>query len=434
MVDALRLVREMVGGWFTPAKVRRRWSKVKCEDIDLLDRDVFADRVPHDWFAWLRENAPVYRHPEPNGPGFWVITRHADVVTVNRDFSRNSSQLQRGGVVGLEEVSAERRAEQQSPSGTLLGVSDPPEHTRYRKLVNLGFTKRTISALEDGTRVRAAAIVDRALSIGDVDIVEDVAADLPLEVIAQILGAPADDRHLILDWSNRIVGTDDPDYQTDEKAAREARKGLYQYATRLAAARRAEPRDDIATALLTAEIDGDVLSPMDYNLFFMQIAVAGNETTRNAIAHALHAFIQFPDQWSALKDDPGLAATAAEEILRWSSPVMYFRRNVTEDYDLGGELIRSGDKVSIWYTSANRDETVFDDPNRFDITRKPNPHISFGGGGPHFCLGANLARMEIRVFLEEFTQRVGKIESLGAPVRLRSNWTNGLKSLPVRLV
>jgi cholest-4-en-3-one 26-monooxygenase len=402
-------------------------------EIDLLDRDVFARGVPHDWFTWLRANAPVYRHPEPDGPGFWVITRHADVVSVNRDFARNSSLLQRGGVVGLEELSPEARERQQAPSGTLLGVSDPPEHTRYRKLVNMAFTRRIISALEDRTRKRAAAIVERALVTGTVDFVEDVAAELPLEVIAEILGAPADDRRKIFDWSNRVVGSDDPEFAVSEDSAREARIEMYKYAAALAADRRRHPQDDIATILLNAEVDGDRLSAMDYNLFFLQIAVAGNETTRNAIAHGLHAFLENPDQYAALVDDPGLGRTAAEEILRWASPVMYFRRNVVEDYEIGGTEIRAGDKVSIWYSSANRDETVFEDPFRFDITRHPNPHIAFGGGGPHFCLGASLARMEIQVFFEEFVQRVGRVESLGPAIRLRSNWTNGLKHLPVTL-
>jgi cholest-4-en-3-one 26-monooxygenase len=406
---------------------------MKLDDINLLDRDVFAERVPHDWFTWLRANAPIYRHPEPDGPGFWVITRHSDVVAVNRDFARNSSQLQRGGVVGLEEATPAERAEQLAPSGTLLGVSDPPEHTRYRKLVNTAFTKKMINAIEEHTRKRAVEIVERALGAETMDFVHDVAAELPLEVIAEILGAPAADRHKIFDWSNRVVGSDDPEYAVSDDSARRARIEMYQYATALAEDRKHRPQDDIATKLLTAEVDGDRLSAMDYNLFFLQIAVAGNETTRNAIAHGLHALLQHPEQYTALRDEPGLGVSAAEEILRWSSPVMYFRRNVLEDYELGGQRIRTGDKVSIWYTSANRDESVFSDPFRFDIRRTPNPHISFGGGGPHFCLGASLARMEIRVFFEEFAQRVRSVEAVGPPVRLRSNWTNGLKHLPVRL-
>jgi cholest-4-en-3-one 26-monooxygenase len=269
---------------------------------------------------------------------------------------------------------------------------------------------------------------------GDCDFVVDVAAELPLEVIAELLGVPREDRHKLFQWSNRMVGSDDPEYQVAEDAVTEAQIEMFMYAQALAAERRAQPRADIVTTLLEAEIEGDQLTEMDFNLFFMLLSVAGNETTRNAIAHGMNAFLEHPDQWELLVSDPGRhIAGAVEEILRWASPVMYFRRNATRDITLGGQSIKAGDKISLWYISANRDESVFDEPFRFDITRDPNPHIAFGGGGPHFCLGAQLARLEIRLLFEELARRVPRLEALGAPDRLRSNFIGGIKHLPVRL-
>jgi cholest-4-en-3-one 26-monooxygenase len=261
-----------------------------------------------------------------------------------------------------------------------------------------------------------------------------VAAELPLEVIAELLGVPREDRHKLFDWSNRMVGSEDPEYQVSEEHVTQAQIEMFMYAQELATQRRAEPRDDIVSTLLAAEIDGDELTDMDFNLFFMLLSVAGNETTRNAIAHGMNAFLEHPDQWDLLVADPDARiAGAVEEILRWASPVLFFRRNATRDVVLGGETIRKGDKISLWYVSANRDEAIFDEPFRFDITRDPNPHIAFGGGGPHFCLGAQLARLEIRVLFEELARRTPKLEALGAPERLRSNFIGGIKHLPVRL-
>jgi cholest-4-en-3-one 26-monooxygenase len=405
---------------------------VKIEDIDLLDRDRFTQGIPHEWFTWLRANEPVHRHPEPGGPGFWVITRYEDVVACNRDAQSFSSDQSRGGVVGLEGPS-------EAPPGTeaagnMMLFMDPPDHTRYRKLVNRGFTPRMIGALERHVRELTARIVDAALAKGDCDFVVDVAAELPLEVIAELIGVPREDRHKIFDWSNRLVGSEDPEYAVSADRLLEAQMEMFMYAQQLADQRRAEPREDIVTTLLDAEIDGDRLTELDFNMFFMLLSVAGNETTRNAIAHGMNAFLEHPDQYELLASDPEAhLAGATEEVLRWSSPVMYFRRNVTRDVEVRGRHLRAGDKISLWYSSANRDESVFDDPFSFDITRQPNPHIAFGGGGPHFCLGAQLARLEIRVLFEELVTRVPRVEALGAPDRLRSNFIGGIKHLPVRL-
>jgi len=405
---------------------------VDADDIDLLDRDRFTEGIPHGWFTWLRAHAPVFHHDEPGGPGFWVVSRYADVVTANRDARSFSSDHSRGGVVDLEGPSAPPPGTDMA--GNMMLFMDPPNHTRYRKLVNRGFTPRTIAALEVHVRELAAGIVDRAVAAGTCDFVVDIAAELPLEVIAELLGVPREDRHKIFDWSNRMIGSEDPEYAVSAEHLMEAQIEMFAYAQQLAEQRRAEPRNDIVSTLLAAEIDGDTLSDLDFNLFFLLLAVAGNETTRNAIAQGVNAFLENPDQWDRLVADPAAhVAGATEEVLRWASPVMYFRRNATCDVELGGQLIRAGDKISLWYVSANRDEAVFADPFRFDIGRDPNPHIAFGGGGPHFCLGAQLARLEIRVLLEELVRRAPRIAAVGAPDRLRSNFIGGIKHLPVRL-
>jgi cholest-4-en-3-one 26-monooxygenase len=243
---------------------------------------------------------------------------------------------------------------------------------------------------------------------------------------------PQEDRHKVFDWSNRMIGSDDPEYAVSEENVQNAQIEMFMYAQSLADKRRAEPREDIITKLLEADVDGDQLTEMDFNLFFLLLAVAGNETTRNSISHGMNAFLENPAQYKLLVENPDLMDTAIEEILRWASPVMYFRRNVTEDIDYKGHEIKAGDKVSIWYVSGNRDEDIFDDPFKFDITRSPNDHIAFGGGGPHHCLGANLARMEMRLLFEELTQRVPNIESVGQIQRLRSNFIGGIKHLPVK--
>ncbi|MGH9232315.1 MAG: cytochrome P450 [Acidimicrobiales bacterium] len=402
-------------------------------EIDLLDRDRFTRGVPHEWFTWLRANAPVFHHDEPGGEGFWVITRYDDIVAANRDAAAFSSAQERGGVVTLEGPVAPIPG--QEMAGEMMLFMDPPRHTRYRKLVNRGFTPRMIAALEEHVRELTVGIVEGAIAKGECDFVVDVAAELPLEVIAELLGVPREDRFKLFDWSNRLVGSEDPEYQVSDEHVLEAQVELFMYAQSLAEKRRADPHPDIVTTLLNAEVDGDTLSEMDFNLFFMLLTVAGNETTRNAIAHGMNAFLDHPDQWELLASDPEAhIAGAVEEILRWASPVMFFRRNATRDIELGGQLIREGEKISLWYISANRDESVFDDPFRFDITRDPNPHIAFGGGGPHFCLGAQLARLEIRLLFEELAARVPRLDGPPRPDRLRSNFIAGIKHLPVRLV
>lgn len=413
---------------------------MELSDINLLDLDTFTSGPTHHWFTYLREHAPVYRHPEPHGPGFWVVTKYDDVVAVNRNAKTYSSDQRRGGVVGLDDPApgtapqgAEAFADPDSAPSLMLTM-DPPEHTRYRKLVNKGFTPRMINALEPKIRATTARIIDDAVAKGELDFVLDVAAELPLQVIADLIGIEQEHRHDIFTWSNQMIaGGDDPEYQVAEDMLGGAFVGMFSYAQELADQRRAAPQDDIVTTLLNAEVDGEKLSDMDFNMFFLLLAVAGNETTRNALSHGMNAFLENPDQYQLLVDDPSLVNSATEEVLRWASPVMYFKRNVIEDTELHGQEIKEGEKVSIWYASANRDEDHFEDPFRFDIARTPNDHIAFGGGGPHFCLGASLARMEMRVLFEELTARAPKVRALGPPDRLRSNFIGGIKHLPVEL-
>lgn len=406
----------------------------KLDDIDLLDRDVFARGVPHEWFTRLRREAPVYRHPRPDGTSFWVISKHEDIVTTNRDWQRNSSLQELGGIAGLDASLEETiRHTGRLNSGRQLMGMDPPDHTSYRKVVNKGFTPRLIGLLEPRVRELTRGLLDTALANRDVDFVREVAAELPLLVICELLGAPVEDREKLFVWSNQITAIEDPEVVLGPQDVAEAARQIYAYADQLAAARRRCPMDDIATTLVNAEVDGERLSDDDFSRFFRTLAVAGNETTRYTSAHGMHAFVENPEQYQALVDDRSLIPTAVEEILRWATPPMYFRRNVTEDYELRGQHIRAGEIVSLWYISGNRDEDVFVDPFSFDISRSPNPHIAFGGGGPHFCLGASLARLQLRVLFEELVERVGRVEALGPPIRLRSNFLNGIKHLPVRL-
>ncbi len=399
--------------------------------INLLDPDRFVEGVPHEWFTYLRHHAPIYKHAVPDGgPGFWVVTRYDDVVAINRDGQTFSSEQSRGGVVAMEDAVA---AQDLTAQGRMMLTMDAPDHTRYRSLVNRGFTPRMINMLHAPIRAMVTEILDRALEKGECDFVTDIASELPLQVIAQMLGVPYEDRHKLFEWTNRMIGSEDPEYAVSRDLAQNAAIEMYMYSNQLAKQRRTQPRDDIVTALLNADINGDQLSEMDFNVFFLLLAVAGNETTRNALSHGMHALIDHPDQYRMLVENPALVPSATEEILRWASPVMYFRRNVTRDTEVRGQQIKAGDKIGIWYISANRDESVFENPFTFDIKRAPNEHVAFGGGGPHFCLGANLARMEMNIMFDELVRRVDSVELIGEVQRLRSNFVNGIKHLPVRL-
>jgi cholest-4-en-3-one 26-monooxygenase len=404
---------------------------MQLSDIDLGSHDTWAQGVPHDQLAFLRREAPVFRHPstEDRMPEFWALTRHDDVQAANRDHETFSSE--EGGVilVDAEDENGER------PVKTMLDT-DPPEHTRLRRLVNRGFTPRMVAEFAEHYHDVTRQIIDAALEKGSFDFVTEVAAELPLVAIAEILGVPLEDRHRLFEWTNRLVGNTDPEYgegspEERQVDAMEAATELYLYATGMAEERRAEPRDDVVTKLIT-EVDGEALGHHDFELFVLLLSVAGNETTRNAISHGLLALMENPDQMALLREDvPGRIDTAVEEIVRWATPVIYFRRTAMKDVTIRGVDIAQGDAVALYYLSANRDEDVFDDPFTFDITRDPNEHIGFGGGGAHFCLGANLARLELKIMFEELLARTSDIRLTGGVERLRSNFINGIKHIPV---
>ncbi len=395
-------------------------------DIDLCSPDSFVGGVPFDWFAELRAEAPVFWHPDPDGKtgGFWAVTSYEGCVGVNRDYEHFSSAAK----TSLFQDFDDELIEQQR---MMMVNMDPPMHTRYRRLVNKGFTPRMIRDLEARVVESTDAILDEVCEQGSADFVETISAELPLQVIAELMGVPQEDRHLVFDWSNRMIGANDPEFQDGAEAGAMAAMELYAYADQLCQQKKLDPHGDLLSVLTHAEIEGDALSQLELDMFFLLLAVAGNETTRNLISGAMVAFFDNPDQWARLQADRSLLPSAIEEMLRYVSPVMHFRRQVSADTVLHGQELAAGDKVVFWHISANRDETVFPDPDRFDIGRTPNAHMAFGGGGPHFCLGANLARMEIKVMFERLLDRMPDIHLDGEVQRLRSNFINGIKHLPV---
>ncbi|MGI8663608.1 MAG: cytochrome P450 [Acidimicrobiales bacterium] len=402
---------------------------MELADIDLFDPDTYAEAVPHEQFAFLRREAPVYRHELDDGRHFWCVTRHEDLVAVNRDAGVFSS-WQRTALINAQ---VDDLLEQQR---LMMLNMDPPDHTKLRKLVNKGFTPRMIRDLMDHLADEAKAIVASAVESGDVEFVEEVASELPLIAIAEFLGVPREDRKIIFELSNRLIGSEDPDYIVPEEEMGAAAGEMYLYAQQLADDRRAHPRDDIVSALLEAEVDGHRLDELEFNLFFLLLAVAGNETTRNAISHGMLALLENPDQVAALRAEPAKVDLAIEEMLRWASPVMHFRRQTTRPATLAGVEIPKDEGVVFWHISANRDEKVFDDPYSFIIDRTPNQHtghVAFGGGGPHFCLGANLARAEMKVIFTELLAQTSTIEQAAPARRLRSNFINGIKELKVTM-
>jgi len=401
-------------------------------DIDLWDKDRFVEGVPHDWFTELRREAPVFWHegdPSFDGPQggagpFWCVTGYDDVVTVNRDNATFSSSEKLVFMWDPDEANLEHQR-------LLMLNMDPPLHTRYRRLINKGFTPRMVSELESTMRKRTIDIIDRVADRGECDFVVDVASELPLQVIADLMGVPQDDRHKLFDWSNQMIGAEDPEYGITEEITQNASMELYAFANTLAALKRADPKDDLISILTQSEVDGERLSEIELDLFFLLLTVAGNETTRNLISHGMVALLEHPEELEKVRANRALLPGAVEEMLRWASPVMHFRRTATRDVELGGQQIKAGDKVVIWYISANRDEHAFQEPFTFDVERSPNEHVAFGGGGPHFCLGANLARMEIQVMFDVVLDRLDDIEMTAPPARLRSNFINGLKHVPL---
>ena len=394
--------------------------------VDVLSPALYVDGPPWEGFAWLRANAPVYDHVLDDPllvDRCWVVSRHEDVRAVSRDPATFSS------ADGIHL----RRTATHHFRPNMINMDDP-DHSRVRKLVSSGFTPRVVRTFERHYADLARGVIDRALEgRGPFDGVRDVAAELPLLAIGEILGAPEEDRFRIFAWSNTLLSSEDPEYAPTPEAFQSAVMGMVGYAGELAERHRRDPGDDLVSALLGP--DGRMpLTDAEFEGLVLLLLAAGNETTRNAIAHGLAAFAAHPDQWATVRAGPSATIdTAVEEIIRWASPVNYMSRTATCDVDLHGAAIRKGDKVALLYASANRDEAAFADPGRFDVRRDPNHHLAFGFGA-HFCLGATLARIELRALLEVMVPRVSALEPAGEARRVRSSFLNGLKELPLRAV
>ena len=396
--------------------------------IDLSDHDAFLDAVPHEAFMALRREDPVHWNPEPAGPGFWAVTRYEDIRHVHRSPQIFSSEI---GGTSLEDLEPEYIEARKS----MLDM-DPPRHDVLRAIVNRRFTPRAVKVWEDQVRTVAHQVIEAALTEPEFDFVAEIASEIPMQVFAEILGVPQSRRREIIEIGDRLLGTADPEYahEAGDEAHRHlpfsspAALEMFAFGRELAAARRREPRDDIMTQLVEAG-----LTQQEMDTYFVLLATAGNETTRHTISHGLVALLEHPEQLERLRADPTLGQSAAEEMLRWATPVHHFRRTAAQDTELRGTQIRAGDKVTTWFVSGNRDEDVFDEPDRFDVARSPNPHMAFGPGGIHLCMGSHLARMEVRITFEELLRRNVEIELAGRPERLRSNFFNGIKRLPVRV-
>ncbi|MDT0471267.1 cytochrome P450 [Streptomyces sp. DSM 41014] len=402
------------------------------DGFDLTDPDLLHHRVPLPEFAALRQAEPVRWIPQAGNvagfqdEGYWAVTRHADVKYVSTHPEIFSSYLNTA-IIRFNEHMARDAIDAQR---LILLNMDPPEHTRVRQIVQRVFTPRAIRALEDRLRERADAIARAARArAGSFDFVTEVACELPLQAIAELIGIPQADRTRIFEWSNRMIAYDDPEYAITEEVGAESATELIAYAMNMAADRKQCPADDIVSTLVAAEDEGNLNSD-EFGFFVLMLAVAGNETTRNAITHGMHAFLTHPEQWELFKRER--PQTTAEEIVRWAAPVNAFQRTATQDTELGGKRIRKGDRVGIFYASANHDPEVFTDPDAFDITRDPNPHLGFGGGGPHFCLGKSLAVLEINLIFGAIAEAMPGLTLAGDPRRLRSAWINGVKELQVR--
>ena len=415
----------------------------------VFDPATYTSGVPFEALGRLRRQSPVAWVPEipvlgwPEGPGFWLVLRHADVESVLRRPDLFSSAL------GATQIRDPATPGALSYVRRMMLNMDPPEHSRLRRLLSRSFTPRAVARLEDRIRGHARAICDRVFTgpRGECDFAKDVAADLPLLALADVLGVPEEDRWLLFDWSNRVIGYQDPDYASSaefdpaagtamarEALAERTREGmpdLYAYAHLLAEEKRRRPGDDVMSILLAQSDEGGArVSVAEFENMFWLFAVAGNETLRNGLPGACIALLEHPPAQDELRADPDLLPAAADEMLRWWTPVMTFRRTAAEDCQIGSQPVRSGEKVVVSFTSANRDEAVFADPGRFDIRRQPNPHLAFGHG-PHFCLGAHLARTQMRALFAEVLARTSRLEAAGPPSYLRSNFQRGVKRLPL---
>ena len=399
--------------------------------FDFTNPDLYESRVPLAEFAELRKNAPIFWNPQTRGEsgfedgGLWIISRHDDVKAISCAKTGWSSE-ENTAIVKYDGATVDADAREMLK--LMLLNMDAPAHTQVRGIVSRGcFTPRAVAKIEDALRARANLIVTEAKAKGEGNFVTDIACELPLQAIADLVGFPQEDRQRVFDWTNQMVAYDDPEFEGDPAVAAAEILG---YAMGMGEDRKACPMDDIATKLVTSDLDGELLSSEQFGFFVLILAVAGNETTRNAISHGMQAFFENPDQWELYKRDR--PSTAADEIVRWATPVVLFQRTALEDQELHGVRIKAGQRVGMAYSSANFDEAAFENPHEFDITRDPNPHVGFGGGGAHYCIGASLAKMEIDLIFNAIADHIPDIAALGPPRRLRSAWLNGIKDLPVR--
>lgn len=397
---------------------------MQLSDVKLNDPDVFVEGVPHEMFKVLRREAPVYKHSDNDGTFFWVISKYDDLKYVSSNPKLFSSQRQ--GTLIRDPLTHELPMIQ-----AIMLNMDPPQHRQYRKIVASTFTPRMIRNLEEKVDGMVTRIIDDVCERGECDFVNDIAAPLPMEVICEMVGVPPEDRKAIFDISNRMVGFEDPEYQAIQDDYKFASAEIFGYASNLAERSRRCPKDDLGTALLNAEVDGDRLSELDFNSFFLLLNIAGNETTRTVTSNGMLTLIEHPEQRRLLLENPSLLDSAIEEMLRFNPPVHYFRRTATQNTELRGVPIQENDKITIWYPSANRDEDVFPDADTFDIRRKATDQIAFGFG-EHFCLGVNLARLELHAIFKHLLRRLPDIELVSPPRRLRSNFVNGVKEMRVR--
>jgi cytochrome P450 len=388
--------------------------------VNLFSPASYANGHPTGQYAWLRDNDPVHWHPEPDGPGFWAVTRYEDVRAV----SRNTALFSSRPTIMIDDGSAMDLGDH-----TMMLTMDPPRHTQYRKLVAPRFLRRAVGRMRPEIERLAAEIIDGVADRDEFDLVEDVAGLLPSYVIAEMLGIPRQDGVSLYRLTETIHA--DPASQP-EGAGLAAVLEMFSYARGVWNAKRAHPGDDLASALVAAEVDGQRLDETDFSLFFLLLIDAGGDTTRNLVAGGMDALFEHPAQRERLTADLGLLPAAIEEMLRWTSPVIYMRRTATADTELGGQPIKAGQKVVLYYGAANRDPRAFDEPERFDVTRTPNDHVAFGGGGQHFCLGAQVARVEIEAMFRQVLTRLPGLQKAGPTEWLTSTFSSGPRHIRVR--
>ena len=393
--------------------------------IDFLDPDLCVQGLPIDELAELRRTAPVWWCEQQigkggfNDGGYWAVTRHRDV----KEVSRRNDIYASGPNTALPQFADDIAREDIDMQSVILINMDGAHHDRLRRIISRGFTPRAIGRLRDELQQRAENIIKSAASSGRGDFVEQVACELPLQAIAGLLGVPQEDRDQLFRWTNEMTGNEDPEFAHVD--GRTSSMEMLGYAMQMAELKGREPGDDIVTALINADVDGEKLTDDEFAFFVLMLAVAGSETTRNSITHGMIAFTNHPEQWELYKRER--PATAADEIVRWATPVTAFQRTALVDTELSGVEIKAGQRVVMFYRSANFDDEVFDDPHSFNILRDPNPHVGFGGTGVHFCIGANLARMTINMIFNAVADQMPDLTPIGTPERLRSGWLNGIK-------